>query len=677
MSHELRKQIGEDDALLDGGNQRVETQRLAQSEQIQAADAERYARCETGAAGGIVQSGDSAPDASDLRPDSDGKGVAARLIHLEQDVLPFFVAAWILNRGLHLRKNAQVVKLLLAGRDALLRQRIARFQADAIVRQRRSGGLQAAQQHTAHINPFAQLQSVLQVHPVRAFTRRLRPIEPRVRISIVVVVFQDRIAIDGDIRLTERLIGAGLQDRAQIRNIVLRHAFKIQLTDERLRPFLHLQHHAQLPVFSVVIRIHLRFNVGLAKPVGAVKLPQRLLVALQQFLRITAVAEAEETRRRDVDAFAQRRGAEKLVPRDLDALQLVTLVSLDAVVDLIHVRRRPFFIEVHRGVEVALRLEIFDQIALPFDKQRAVYRALLIHRNQLPQLAARHLGPGCLHFDHGSVLDVDGGRQAVGIGVVVELFQCHLRFQVIALLKILAHARQAGGDAVLRRIAPAGKGQEQQSAPPVRGLDDALRRPRKLAGQSHVVEPRPVAGLNVEVDGGFFGGRIAIHLVVDFRVVESVGAHPLHHVLHRLLHIVVGEWHSQFKLGCSGQLSAIWRFRHAVQRHAAHEIGKLGRDVQHQRRALADRADRNVGEAAGLIQVLDSGVNVAKLQRRAGVHRHQLVQLIARQRLIQGIEIDATDRAAFVRTRGWCVLSERDANQEREKQWHQRTHDSQ
>src|SRR6266436_2336580 len=102
---------------------------------------------------------------------------------------------------------------------------------------------------------------------------------------------------------------------------------------------------------------------------------------------------------------------------------------------------------------------------------------------------------------------------------------------MIAFLKTLAHGCEARVQAILRPKAPTGKGQKQESTPPLRGMDDALGRPLKRSGQRHAIEARPAAGHDIEVDGSLLGSAVALDTKVDFRIVESVGAHPLDHVL--------------------------------------------------------------------------------------------------------------------------------------------------
>ncbi len=72
----------------------------------------------------------------------------------------------------------------------------------------------------------------------------------------------------------------------------------------------------------------------------------------------------------------------------------------------------------------------------------------------------------------------------------------------------------------------------------------------------------------------------------------------------------------------------IRRLLHAVERDLADEIGELGGDIHNQRRALVGRADRDVGEPSGLIEVLDRRMDVGELQLVAGMKRQQLVQIV-------------------------------------------------
>ena len=67
--------------------------------------------------------------------------------------------------------------------------------------------------------------------------------------------------------------------------------------------------------------------------------------------------------------------------------------SVMLIIDHLRRSRGAFSSKSTCGVEISLRLEIFDQVAAAFHQQAAVDGALLVNRNQLVQLPVGDLGP--------------------------------------------------------------------------------------------------------------------------------------------------------------------------------------------------------------------------------------------------------------------------------------------
>src|SRR5580704_9158391 len=112
---------------------------MAKTEDIQPADAEDKTWAEARSPGRGGERGRAPTDVPDLCPDSDVHGVTLRLLGGVEDVFGRLVSIRILNRGIHSREYAEVVKPSLAARDSVLRKRIARFEIDPVSDQLRLG----------------------------------------------------------------------------------------------------------------------------------------------------------------------------------------------------------------------------------------------------------------------------------------------------------------------------------------------------------------------------------------------------------------------------------------------------------------------------------------------------------------------------------------------------------
>ncbi len=132
-----------------------------------------------------------------------------------------------------------------------------------------------------------------------------------------------------------------------------------------------------------------RGHHDVAEPVGAIQVDYGTAVAVPQLLRIAAIAEVQETRFPGAEALADGLGGEESVADELDVNQLVPGVACDGVVDYLHAGGLGFLGEIGRCLEIALGLEVIDQVARALEQQAAVHGPLFIDGDQLAQASAR------------------------------------------------------------------------------------------------------------------------------------------------------------------------------------------------------------------------------------------------------------------------------------------------
>src|SRR5579863_5499345 len=117
ITKELRGHVGEKCALMERGDQRLQAYSMAQSEEIQAADAENVAGSETGSAGGRIEGRGAAADPSYFGADADIHRIAPGFFDGVKHVLGGLVAIGVLDSSVHARENAEVIEPPLAVAD--------------------------------------------------------------------------------------------------------------------------------------------------------------------------------------------------------------------------------------------------------------------------------------------------------------------------------------------------------------------------------------------------------------------------------------------------------------------------------------------------------------------------------------------------------------------------------
>src|SRR5207253_4107409 len=107
-------------ALLKGGDAGLQPDGVAESKEIQTADAERNARAESGSSGRSVQAGSAAANAGDLRSKTCVERVSPGLLHRIDDIFGRLLAFRILKRRVHFGEDAEIVTSPLAVRHFVL-----------------------------------------------------------------------------------------------------------------------------------------------------------------------------------------------------------------------------------------------------------------------------------------------------------------------------------------------------------------------------------------------------------------------------------------------------------------------------------------------------------------------------------------------------------------------------
>ena len=132
-------------------------------------------------------------------------------------------------------------------------------------------------------------------------------------------------------------------------------------------------------------------------------------------------------------ALANGLRVEVPVAADFDGHQLVALAGRDQVIDGGLIVDDALLLELHLGVEIAVRLEIIAQVARAFDQQVVIHGVFLEDRDVAPQLSLGDLGAGGAHLDARPGVDAERGKRAVGRGIVLQGIQRDLGFQAILL----------------------------------------------------------------------------------------------------------------------------------------------------------------------------------------------------------------------------------------------------
>ena len=196
-------------------------------------------------------------------------------------------------------------------------------------------------------------------------------------------------------------------------------------------------------MFAFVVVVLGGDDLGVVEAVGAIQVQDGVGVLLQQPWREAAPVIAHKLRRSHQQAIPDGGGIEIMVAGDLDVHQLAAQPAVDAVVDDGPVRPRLALLEFHFRLQVASGLEIFEQVALTLQQQAAVHGALLVDRNELAQAAGRDFGAGDVDLQLRSVVDAQAGRDTVGVLVITQALQSHVRRQMVALLHASLHLADA------------------------------------------------------------------------------------------------------------------------------------------------------------------------------------------------------------------------------------------
>ena len=130
-----------------------------------------------------------------------------------------------------------------------------------------------------------------------------------------------------------------------------------------------------------------------AEPIGTVQIENGGPVAVAQLLGVTPIAIAQPAGFVDRQAFADSIRIEETIPGDLDANQLVAGVAGYGILDLLNAGSGRLLSEIHRRIEITLRLEIIHQVAVAFEQEAAVDRAFLKDGDQLAEASLGNTGP--------------------------------------------------------------------------------------------------------------------------------------------------------------------------------------------------------------------------------------------------------------------------------------------
>ena len=297
---------------------------MAQPHEVHPAHSQAHTRRKSGCPGRRVERPQPAANSRQLRAEAERVAVPAGFLQPVQHVLVPLIALRILERNIHFRKNAQIVQLALRVDDSALRQRIAGLQRDAVVDQPRPRRFVSAHQHTADKIPPAFDHVDLHVHAPRGRVRLCPHFQRRVRISAVEIEIQNRIPVGNQRRVRERLALRRLQQSLQILEVAQVHAVDLHAGDKPLRPFVDRQEQEHLFRLGLLVALHPRRYFDVSKPIRPVQIFDRLHVLPHQLLAVPPIAIAQNRRRRNRHALANRPGVEILVPLDVQPRQPIS-----------------------------------------------------------------------------------------------------------------------------------------------------------------------------------------------------------------------------------------------------------------------------------------------------------------------------------------------------------------
>ena len=270
--------------------------------------------------------------------------------------------------------------------------------------------------------------------------------------------------------------------------------------------------------------------------------------------------------------------------------------AVELILDLLLPVLRRQQAERHLGIEVALALEMIEQIAAAFDQQVAVDGAFLIDGDEAAQGAFGDLGAGGGELHFGAGVEVEARCDGVFFLVVFELFEGDARQQQVGVLIGSADTFNAGTHAAFGDQVPT-KAVENQA--PMAGTDGAFDGVEGLAAKFYAGEPGAFASVDLEVDAGFLRSDNAFHGVSDFRLVEAVGAEAVDHVFDGGFGVIIHELGAELELRRAGELAFVGRLFGAEHANLRDEEGGRGGDDELD--ALIERFgfDLDIGEATG------------------------------------------------------------------------------
>ena len=192
------------------------------------------------------------------------EGVALGLLQLNQSILARLRTFRILHRRIHLAKDAEVVKFLLALEHVALAEWITVRDLQFVLHYVWPGKFSSRNQNPIHKNAGAFVDGKGHIHFV--ISRGLRRcIESGVRKTVVKVIVQDDVAIVGYSRIGVRLTWAGAEKIQRGHGIVKLRviANNLERTDHQLRAFVHFQRYGNVVLCVLVIIFDLSIHLDL------------------------------------------------------------------------------------------------------------------------------------------------------------------------------------------------------------------------------------------------------------------------------------------------------------------------------------------------------------------------------------------------------------------------------
>ncbi len=211
-----------------------------------------------------------------------------------------------------------------------------------------------------------------------------------------------------------------------------------------------------------------RRDLRFPESVRAVELFDGVNVSGEVALAVAAVAETNEAGGLDVHSFPQGPVVEIFIAFDLQLHQLVAACPVHDVLDHLDAVVLRELLEIGFYVEIALRLEILDQVAAAFHQETLVHRVFLVHRQQTAHFALRHLCSLNPDTHKRPGVYAQQGRDPVTGLVVFQSRQRDAGEQVIMLLVIRSETIDARLQALLGERLP---GPEPPKLAPPRGTD--------------------------------------------------------------------------------------------------------------------------------------------------------------------------------------------------------------